>query len=72
MKAYALRIRRFDLPLLTLLNGGVVPEIDKKPTYLVVFIDNDGNTTRKIVTEREFLQNYNISEVRSPLVLALK
>lgn len=69
MKLYAIKIRKSDLELITLLNGGVTPAVEKKPTYFI--FDATWKVPNKIVTEREFLANYEISS-RSPLMLALK
>ena len=71
MELYAIRIRKSDLPLITILNGGVTPEIEKTPTYLVVKIEDSEHTHNEIVTERVFHQRFEISN-RSPLLLKLK
>lgn len=70
MKQYAIKIRKSDLALIALLNGGVTPLVEKKTTYLV-FCSDDENVYSKIVTERELYETYEISS-RSPLMLALK
>lgn len=64
---YALEIRKSDLPLLAVLNGGVEPKVEKTKTFLIV--DPEGHN--EIVTLREFHQNYDISS-NSPLLLKLK
>lgn len=51
---YALKLRKIDLPLLTLLNDGIPPEIPKKPHYLVV---TPGESS-VIVSEKDFDENY--------------
>lgn len=66
MTQYALEIRKSDLPLLTILNGGVTPEIEKTPTVLI--IDTDG--PNEIVTMREF-RNTRLLSSRSPFLMKL-
>lgn len=69
-KLYALKIRKTDLALITLLNDGVAPPLTPK-TYLVFQVASNGKTVwTKILTERE-LYVYEISNL-SPLLLALK
>lgn len=69
---YALRIRKSDLALLTLLNGGVVPVGTTKTSYLVFEVDEDGSAiTSKVVTERELGLEYELG-ANSPFVLRLK
>lgn len=64
---YAIKIRKSDLPLLAMLNGGVEPKVEKKTTFLIV--DTDG--PNDIVSEREFLQTCEINS-NGPLLLKLK
>lgn len=71
MKQYAIKIRKSDLALITFLNGGVTPEVQKTPTYLIFSADGSSESSSKVVTERELYDHYEISS-RSPLVLALK
>lgn len=71
MAQYAIKIRKSDLDLLTLLNNGVTPEIESTTTYLIIDSDPVNAVPNEIVTEREFLQRFNISS-RSPLLLRLK
>ena len=47
---YALKIRKSDLGILTLLNNGVTPTVEKKTTYLIV--NPDGASV--IVDEKQF------------------
>lgn len=52
---FGIKLRKSDLPLLTLLNGGKAPEIPAKGShYLIVNTDGDNFT----VTEREFDANF--------------
>ena len=51
---YALKIRKSDQAILTLLNDGVPVEIPKKTSYLIV----TPGESAKVVTEREFDDNY--------------
>lgn len=71
MKLYALKIRKSDLELLTLLNGGVTPKIEKTPTYLVFDATWNSDVPSKIVTERELQQTCDF-KINGPLLLALK
>lgn len=68
---YALKIRKSDLALLTVLNGGVTPKVEKQTTYLLISIEDAENTTNKIVTERELYANHEFSAY-NPLLLKLK
>lgn len=69
MKLYALKIRKSDLELLTILNGGVTPKIEKKTTYLVFDVTN--TVPNRIVTQNEFNRmDHDIKET-SPLLFAL-
>lgn len=66
---YAMKIRKSDRELLGMLNGGVQPTVEKKTTYLIVDTDPEGYNA--IVTERELVNTYEISN-NSPLLLKLK
>jgi len=69
---YALKVRKSDLELITLLNNGYTPEVKKTETYFIFEIEDGGKTIRtKVVTKREMLQNYDIYKT-SPLLLRLK
>ena len=63
---YAIEIRKSDLPLLAMLNGGLEPKVQKTITFLIV--DTDG--PNEIITKREFLKTRMISS-RSPHVMKL-
>ena len=66
---YAFRIRKSDLPLLTLLNGGVAPEVRSYPTYLVV--DTENVKHNEILTQTAFDERFEVN-ANGPLVLKLK
>ena len=66
---YALKIRKSDLALLTLLNGGVTPKIEKTTTYLIICPDDSG--PNEIVTQRELDQRFEVKS-NSPMLFALK
>lgn len=51
---YALKLRKTDLPLLTLLNDGIEPEIPKSTHFMIV---TPGESS-VIVSEKEFDANY--------------
>ena len=74
MAVYALRVRRPDIGLLTMLNDGHVPppETLKKESYLIFEIDESGrNVTSEIMTKREMFQTHDLY-ARSPQLLHLK
>lgn len=56
MHRYALKINESNLTLITLLNGGVTPEIEKTPTFFVVTIEDGENSHPEIITEESFRQ----------------
>lgn len=71
MHTYALQIRKSDLALITMLNDGVTPLV-QRDTYYVFEIEENGTPGyAKIMSKREMFQTYDISK-RSPLVLRLK
>lgn len=73
MPLYALEVRKVDLELIALLNAGVTPEVEKRPTYFIFDSAWNSDVPNQIVTKREFLQNYDISgRPQSPMVLRLK
>jgi hypothetical protein len=71
MEMYAIKIQKSQLPLITFLNGGVTPDIEKKTTYLVFDAVLDSNVPNEIVTERELAERFDIKGWQ-PFVLALK
>lgn len=71
MKLYAIEIRKNSLELVTLLNQGVTPHVDKKRTWLLIDAEWNSEVPNKILTERELGQNYDLYAT-SPLVLRLK
>jgi len=71
MQLYALQIRKSDLPLLALLNGGMEPKVEKNKTYLVFDSTWNSDVPNEIVTERQLAERYDI-KVNGPLLLALK
>ena len=71
MKLYAIKIRKSDLELITLLNGGVTPAVEKKPTYFIFDATWNSDVPNEIVTEREFYNRFEI-KTNGPLLLSLK
>lgn len=71
MKLYALKIRKSDLALIALLNGGVTPKIEKKTTYFIFDATWNSDYVPQIITERTFNQTCDIVN-NSPLLLAIK
>lgn len=71
MHIYALKIRKTDLALITMLNDGVEPLI-QRDTYYVFEVEDDGTPGyAKILSQREMLRTYDIRGT-SPLLLKLK
>jgi hypothetical protein len=72
MHRYAILIQAKDLDLITLLNRGVTPAIEEKPTYFV--FDATWNTTllNQIVTEEELLKRGAFEDATSPIVYRLE
>jgi hypothetical protein len=71
MKLYALKIRKSDLALITLLNNGVTPEVEKTKTYFLFDATWNTDYVPQIITERTFLQTCDIMKI-SPLLLSIK
>lgn len=71
MQLYALKIRKSDLALITLLNGGVTPKIEKRNNYFLFDATWNSDFVPQILTEREFMSNYEFKQ-NSPLVLSIK
>lgn len=71
MKLYALKIRKSDLALITLLNNGVTPKIEKKETLFIFDAEENSDYVPQIITRREFMQTCDIMK-RSPLLLSIK
>jgi len=71
MKLYALKIRNSDLELITLLNSGVTPEVEKK-TYFIFDATWNSDVPNQIMTERELLTTYDLKKSYGPHLLALK
>lgn len=71
MQLYALKIRKSDLALLTLLNGGVTPAVEKTPTYLVFDATWNSDVPNEIVTQRELDKRFEI-KLNGPFLMALK
>jgi len=71
MQLYALEIRKSDLALITLLNNGVTPKIEKTKTYFIFDATWDSEFVPQILTKRKCFQTFDIKAI-SPLVLAVK
>ena len=74
MAVYALRVRKPDLGLLTLLGDGFVPspEALKKEHYFIFEVSDDGREiTTDVMTKRQMCQTYDLY-ARSPQLLHLK
>lgn len=65
---YAIKIRKSDLALLTLLNGGVAPDTTKQNTYLIV--NPERPLENQVVNQKTFDQLG--LKTHSPQLFALK
>lgn len=64
MKTYAIKIGKKHIGLLTTLNNGVAPKVEKKERYLLFTIDEDGTIVASdIVTKRMLLQYDSVGGV---------
>ena len=73
-RIYAMRIKKADFALITMLNGGGAPaeSMLKKKHWLLFMVDEDGkDCTTQIITESDLFETYDIAG-HSPLVLRLK
>lgn len=71
MKLYALEIRKTDLALITLLNNGVTPKIEKTKTYFIFDAEANSEMVPVILTKRQCFNTYDIKSL-CPLLLAVK
>jgi hypothetical protein len=67
MELYAIKIQKSHLALITLLNGGVTPKVEKQPSYFIFDATWNSDVPNEIVTAREFLQRFEIFWRRSSL-----
>lgn len=71
-KVYAIKIRKSDLALITMLNSGVTPLVQNNKTYYVFEVNEDGTAGHaEIISERELLSTRTIAG-HSPFLFALK
>lgn len=73
MALYAMRVKKADLGLITLLNDGLTPVVENsKKSWFLFEIDNEGkNIWTDIVSERTLGQHYDVLS-SSPFVVRLK
>lgn len=74
MAVYALRIRKSDIGLITMLNDGHVPPPStfKRETYLLFEIDDTGkHVTTQFASKRPLFETHDIN-MRGPHLLSLK
>lgn len=71
MQLYAIKIRKSDLALITLLNAGVTPKVEKTETYFVFDATWNSEVPNQIVTHRKFLTTYDLKGIQ-PMLLACK
>lgn len=71
MELYAIKITKSNLVLCALLNAGVVPKLEKKPTWLIFDATWNSDVPNEIITERELYNRFDI-RAHSPLVLRIK
>jgi len=70
VELYAIEIKKNSLALVTLLNQGVTPPIEKKKTYFIFDATWNSEVPNEIVTEKELLTHPFYQN--SPLILKLK
>ena len=73
---YAMRAKKVDLALMTLLNNGVAPEIPKKGEqwFLVNIAEDGSSTTTQVLTKRELFKDFDIKGQagHSPFIMRMK
>ena len=69
MELYALQIRKSDLALLTLLNNGVTPQVEKQKTFLVFDATWNSDIPNRIVTERELSRDFPTIKTHGPFLV---
>lgn len=73
MALYAMRVKKADLGLITLLNDGLTPLVENsKKSWFIFEIDDEGrNIWTDIVSEKTLGQHYDVLST-SPFVVRLK
>lgn len=71
MLLYAIEIRKSNLALITLLNSGVTPEIEKKSTYFLFDATWNTDFVPQILDSRECWNTYEIKNT-NPMMFAVK
>lgn len=72
MDLYAIEILRQDLPLITLLNQGVTPQIEAKPTWFVFDATWNSEVPNQIVSEEELLKRDAFEYATRPTIYRIK
>ena len=71
MNLYAIKIKKSDLALITMLNNGVTPKVEKKETYFIFDATWKTDFIPQIIETRECWNKYEIKG-NSPLLLKVK
>jgi hypothetical protein len=72
MHRYAILIQEDDLWLITLLNQGVTPAIEPKPTYFVFDAMWNSDVPSEIVSEAELIEHGAFEDATSPIIYRLE
>jgi hypothetical protein len=72
MHRYAILIQAKDLDLITLLNQGVTPAIEAKPTYFVFDAEWNTEVPNEIVTEEELIEHGAFEDATRPIVYRME
>lgn len=59
-KLYAIEVKKANLELITFLNGGMKPKIQKKKTWFLFELDESGKHTMipEIISDRDIMRSY--------------
>jgi len=72
MHLYAIQVQAKDLDLITLLNQGVTPAIEAKPTYFVFDATWNSEVPNEIVTEEELILRGSFEHATAPILYRLE
>lgn len=72
MHLYAIQVQAKDLDLITLLNQGVSPALEAKPTYFVFDAEWNTEVPNEIVTEEELINRGTFDSATAPIIYRLE
>ena len=72
-RTYGMQVKESDLALMTFLNHGVAPDVEKLERYFIFEIAEDGETVinQRVMTKREMINKFDIAGT-SPFIMRLK